>query len=143
MLFEQDGVRSERFILGQSFGRFSVEGTGTRYGLGYVNTATGWDGTSLAIAGKLDLPLGNNFSVFGRAGLQRTWLSAQRDTMRSFDGDGWLLGAGFAYHFDAALLGGGAIFVDYNRDKSTFTGAGNKPFDATASMWTLGLTLTL
>lgn len=141
--FEQGGGRSERFILGQSFGRLSIEGAGTRYGL--LHQRSPYDGTSMAIAAKLTFPLDSHFGVFGRGGVQRTWLSnsdSSANTM-SYAGNGWLLGAGFEYHFDAALLGGGALFVDYERANSTFSGETGRPFDSSASMWTLGLTLTL
>lgn len=141
--FQSGGDRSERFILGQSFGRLSIEGAGTRYGLFHRDAP--YDGTSLAIAAKLSFPLGNNFDVFGRGGLQRTWLSANMsaNSLRDYDGNGWLLGAGFEYHFSMAVVGGGSIFVDYERNKSTFVDATSMSFDSTASMWTLGMTLSL
>jgi hypothetical protein len=141
--FEQGGGRSERFIIGQRFGRLSIEGAGTRYGL--LHQLAPYDGTSLAVAAKLSLPLGNNFDVFGRGGLQRTWLSDSQNTPNtmSYSGNGYLLGAGFEYRFDAAVLGGGSIFVDYERNQSSFSASNGRPFDGIASMWTLGLTLAI
>src|SRR5688500_11547917 len=63
-----------RLMLGYSFGRFAVEGMGTRDGM-VGSGGHEWTGTTLALAGKFTLPLQDNFGVFGRVGLQRTDLS--------------------------------------------------------------------
>jgi hypothetical protein len=139
--FTDDGGRSGRLMVGQKFGRFSIEGLGTRYGL--LNQGEGYDGTSLGVAGKLNFPLGNNFEVFGRAGLQRTWLSPNRGQLASFDGNGYLVGGGFEYHLDLSMIGGGAIFVDYTRNSSGLTSDAGRQLNSTASMWTLGITLAI
>lgn len=135
-----DGGRSERFVLGESFGRFGVEGAATRYGADQKSIT--YDGTAVAIAARLTVPVSGPIALFGRGGLQRTWLSPNRDTM-SFSGNGYLLGAGIEYDFHVSVLGGGAIFADYEHTDSTFHGSGGKPFDYNASMWTLGVTLAL
>lgn len=136
-----DGTRSERFLLGQSWGRFSVEGAATRYGALY--RTAGYDGTSVAVAGKATFPVMPHVSVFGRLGLQRTWLSTNRMDLVSFDGNGYLLGAGLQYDLDVSILGGVAIFADYQHTSSSFQGSAGRPFDSTASMWTLGLTVSM
>jgi hypothetical protein len=140
-VFAQGSDRSERFIVGQKFGYISIEGAGTRYGL--YHQTTGYDGTAVALAAKLSLPLGNGFDAFGRGGVQRTWLSTDTANAMEYSGNGWLLGGGFEYHLGVSLLGGGSIFVDYERAKTTFDGQAGRPFDNTVSMWTLGLTLSI
>jgi hypothetical protein len=136
-----DGGRSGRLIVGQSFGRLSIEGAGTRYGAFYQKA--GYDGTALAIAARLTFPVSGPIALFGRGGLQRTWLSTSRANMTSFSGNGYLLGAGVEYDFHVSVLGGGAIFADYERADSTFQGSAGRSFDFNASMWTLGVTLSL
>lgn len=138
--YSDGGDRSGRLILGQSFGRLAIEGTATRYDLGYgVSSATG---TSLAAALKLSLPLGNNFELFGKGGLQRTSLSGNDPSLGDLSGNGYLLGAGFEYKLDFGL-GGGSIFVDYQRNKTSFDLGTSQMLDGTVSMWTLGITLAI
>jgi hypothetical protein len=143
--FQGDGSRSGRLILGSRFGRFSVEGNGTRFGL--IGNSVAYQADQLAAALKYSFPLGNNFEVFGRGGLERTWLSTDAMTRQNFAGNGYLLGAGFEYRLDLAVAAG-SIFVDYTRTATGFSGdsadASRMPtLDGTASMWTLGLTLSI
>ena len=134
---ETDGNHSGRLILGMRFGRLSAEGSGTRYSEVFRNASS--PSTSLAVALKYGLPLGDNFEIFGRGGLQRTWVSGADWDLA---GNGWLLGAGFEYRIDAALTGL-SVFVDYTHNQSTLYGPSNVPLDASASMWTLGATLAI
>src|SRR4026208_1096879 len=67
--YEEDG-RSGRLEAGYRFGRFSIEGMGSRYGLALSGSE--WSGTTLALAGKVNFPLGDQFEAFGRLGLQHT-----------------------------------------------------------------------
>ena len=136
-----DGGRSERFVLGESFGRLSIEGAGTRFGARH--RAIGYDDTTVALAARLTFPVSGPIAVFGRGGLERTWLSPGPQNMTSYAGNGYLLGAGIEYDFHVSILGGGAIFADYERTDSTFQSAAGSPFDYNASMWTLGVTLSL
>lgn len=141
--YAPDG-RSGRLILGFGFGRIGVEANATRYGLD--NAGVSWDATSIAAALRVGFPLGNNFEVFGRGGLQRTWLSANSGTMPQPSGNGWLLGVGAAYNVNLGITGA-SIFVDYTHNQTgfSFTDAHNQmaKFDQSAGMWTLGLTLSI
>jgi hypothetical protein len=136
-----DGNRSGRVILGTSFGRLSIEGNGDRFGL-YRGQAA-YQGTTLAAVLKYSLPLGDHFEVYGRGGLQRTWLNTD-DNAADWAGNGWLLGAGFEYRLDLAGTGA-SVFVDYQH---TDTGLLNQTDmktakDETFGMWTLGATVSL
>jgi hypothetical protein len=139
MTLSGDGQRSGRLVVGQRFGRFSIEATGTRFGL-ISDSGVPRDVTSLAAAAKLSFPLGNNFEAFGRAGLERTWLSSDRNP--ELIGNGWLLSGGFAYNIDA-VLGGMAIFVDYTHTDTNLQDPNRRSVDGTAGMWTLGVTLAI
>jgi hypothetical protein len=140
--FSADG-RSARLIVGQRFGRLSVEGTATRYGLvSGIQQAASYDDTTLGVALKYSLPLGNNIEAFGRGGFQRTWLSTSSN-LPSWDGSGHLLGGGFEYRLNIGPLAGGSVFVDYERDSTGLESSMMRKVDSTVSMWTLGVTLSL
>lgn len=136
-----DGNRTGRLILGNSWGRFSVEGQGSRYSV--YKGRLPYDGSQLAVAGKYSLPLGDSFEAFGRLGLQRTWLNTDAN-QADWQGNGWLFGAGFEYRFKISTVGASA-FVDYQyastnlvdqRSTNTERGMG-------VGLWTLGATVSL
>lgn len=130
-----DGSRSWLGELGYRFGHLSVEGTGTEYTQIFNQKVN--DATQLGLALKYSLPLSQGFEVFGRGGLQRT------DVTDQINGNGWMLGAGFEFRFRVAMTGASA-FVMYNHaDTNMSTPSYPKGVDGTASMWTLGLTLSL
>ncbi len=134
----EDGNHSGRLVVGYRFGRLSIEGAATRYTQLYRGGSD--DATSFAALLKYSLPLGNNFEAFGRGGLQRTDLSGAADNL---SGNGWVLGAGFEYRLDAAITGL-SIFVDYEHISTDYSqGPQTIPGGATASMWTLGATLSI
>lgn len=137
--FGSDGSRSGRLILGYRFGRLSVEGNATRFGLLYNNNLQD-EITTLSAAAKLSFPVESHFEAFGAVGLERSWLSAQISD-QDMSGNGYLLGAGFEYRVDLGL--GGSIFVDYTRSDTSFQNSRMHTLDGTASMWTLGLTLSI
>jgi hypothetical protein len=136
--FVPDG-RSGRLLVGHRIGMFAVEGDVTGYSL--LAQSTPYSSVSAAVSGKLALPLGNNIEAFGRAGLERSWLSSNGPKMSTFSGDGYLLGAGLAYRLDLGLAGG-SLWLDYTRHADTLAGdAGGKTFDQSNAMWTMGLTV--
>lgn len=136
-----DGNHSGRLMVGSRFGRLSIEGAGSRYGF-YRSNAT-FQGTMLAIAAKYNYPLGDNFEVFGRGGLQRTWLSTSASTLSDFAGNGWLLGAGFEYRLDLGV--GASVFVDYEHTSTSLVNQDDMRTtkDESIGMWTLGVTLAI
>ena len=132
-----DGSRSGRLVVGERFGRISIEGNAVRFGTLYANREQS-DVTSLAAAGKLSFPVGNNLEAYGRLGLERSWLTANR---RDLSGNGYLLGAGFEYRVGIGV--GGSIFIDYTRTETSFQDSTMRTLDGTAAMWTVGLTLSI
>ena len=136
--FTPDG-RSGRLMLGTRFGNVADEGAFTGYSL--LGRTSSYDSRSLTGGLKLNIPLGNNFEAFGRAGLLRTWLNPTTDKMPSYTGDGYSLSAGFEYRLNLGLAGG-SLFVDYTRNNAKLTG-GPRELDQTASMWTLGLLVAI
>jgi hypothetical protein len=128
--------RSGRLLLGYSFrlpvGRLSIEGEANRFDLEL--DANPLSSTMAGAGLKYSFPLGSGFEVFGRGGLQRTWLSG--DTY-SGSGDGYYLGAGFELRIPVF----GSVFVDYERQSATINSSIN--YDESAGMFTLGATVNL
>src|ERR1700690_3485456 len=110
--FSDDG-RSYRLFGGYRFVKYlSIEGAITRFG--EVNhEIVPYEATSAALVAKGSLPLGSGFEAYARLGLQHTWLSTDQQNYNSYDGTGYLLGAGFEYRFHTPI-GGASVFVDYS-----------------------------
>ncbi len=115
-----------------------------RYGM---QSADGhlWDGTTLAIAGRYNFPIGDRFEVFGRGGLQRTDVS-DRFYSNDFGGTGFLLGGGVEYRIPFATTAL-SFFVDYTILRATWSTEGNENYGngettQTSRLWTLGATLS-
>jgi hypothetical protein len=136
-----DGSRTGRLVVGTQFGRFSIEGQGSKYG--FYRSTLPYSGSFLAVAGKYSLPLGDNFEAFGRLGLERTWLSTDVNAP-DFTGNGFLIGAGFEYRFTVSGVGASA-FVDYQRTQSSLLNQNDMKTtkDVGIGMWTLGATVSL
>jgi hypothetical protein len=133
--------RSGRLMLGYRFGRISVEGMGTRYDM-IAPDLHEWQGTTLAIAGRYNFGLGDNFEVFPRLGLQRTSLSDQVAT-DDWAGTGFLVGGGAEYRIPLAATTL-SVFVDYSILRTTMTNDIRPGVEAgiTSRIWTLGAMLS-
>jgi hypothetical protein len=128
---------SLRGLVGWRWGTVSAEGALN----GFTVLTNGFHeqtAAQLSAALRVNLPLGDGFEAFGRAGIERTWLNQSSD---GFDlaGNGYLLGAGFVYKLDA-VLANAAVFVDYNIHHVTLESL-RYNIDATTGMWGLGLTI--
>lgn len=138
--------RSGKALLGMRFGNISVEGAVGKFGTA-ITTVPGdparffGDQWQASISGKLSLPLGNNFEAFGRVGLHRSWISAEREE-QDVSGDGYLIGAGIEYRLNL-VVGQGSIFLDYQYNEADLEGDRLKFPGASSRMWTLGLTVGL
>jgi opacity protein-like surface antigen len=133
--------RSGRLFGGYRISKVSFEAQGSRFALAF-GTPFEYQGTQLAANVKLSLPLGNNFEVFGRGGLARTWVSSRGDLMDDSAGTGWLLGLGAEYRINLGVTGA-SIFVDYQRSSTTFASDLGGDWDGSLGMWTLGASVSL
>lgn len=129
--------RSLRGLGGFRFGNIAIEGALNGFG---VLTGRGEQNVyQLSAAGKLNLPLGNGFEVFGRAGLERTWLSFD-DERYDLAGTGFLVGAGFEYRLNLGVTSA-SVFVDYTIHRAKLEDGQAREVDATTRMWGLGFTV--
>jgi opacity protein-like surface antigen len=132
--------RSARLIGGMRWGQLSIEGMFSGYGVALADRsgATPLDAYQVSVAGKYNLPLGNAFEAYGRAGLQHTWVSGEVPIYGA-SGNGFLLGAGFEYRLKTGIASG-SVWVDYQINKAQLTGD-RFTYDATTRQWTLGLSV--
>jgi len=128
--------RSLRGLGGMRFGTFSVEGA--LNGFGVITNRGDQSVYQASVAAKLNLPLGNNFEGFGRAGLERTWLNLDDDRY-NFAGNGFLVGAGFEYRLDIGIRNA-SLFVDYTIHHASLENTRGK-VDETSRIWGLGFTV--
>lgn len=138
----EDG-RSMRLQIGYRFGRFSVEGIGAKADLLRMDGAPmNW--MTVGVAGRYNHPLGDQFEVFGRAGLQHS--SVEQDNYdNSFGGNGFLIGAGMEYRIPTAVVGA-SIFIDYTIEDTDTTSPQREPsteWGLTTRVWTLGAIMYL
>lgn len=129
--------RSLRGLVGFRFGNFAIEGALNGFGvrLPTFGAQRVYQGS---VAGKLSVPLPNNFEVFGRGGLERTWLNIG-DERYNYMGDGYLLGAGFELRLNA-VLANASLFVDYTIHHATLRST-TQEVDETSRIWALGFTV--
>jgi hypothetical protein len=126
--------RSARGLAGVRLGNVALEGA--LNGFSVIADAEDHNMYQLSAALKLSLPLGNHFEAFGRAGLERTWLSLGSGDL---SGDGYLFGGGFEYRL-SALIANASLFVDYNYHTATLED-GRRMLDVTSQSWGLGFTV--
>ena len=138
------GGRAIRLLGGYRLGRLSAEASVTG------NTFTDREGGSvdhrqIALVGKYNFPLGSNFELFGRAGIQRTWITLGDRVPESYDvsGNGVIFGPGVEYvlKFVAASA---TIRLDYTIGYAKpsgpiFEDQGGVSF--TTGQWMLGFTV--
>ena len=138
---DEDG-RSGRLEVGYRFGRISIEGMASRYDMANTIEVRDYSGTTLALAGKYNLPLQDSFEVYGRAGLQRTSLSDKNYDIE-YAGTGFLLGGGAEFRLPVAAVGL-SLFVDYTIQHAGLKTEvyGDQSFGLTSRIWTLGATLS-
>jgi Outer membrane protein beta-barrel domain len=126
--------RSLRGLGGMRFGNLSVEGALNGFS---VDTGRGAQTLyQLSAGARFNLPIGNDFEGFGRAGLERTWLNVG-DPRYDLGGNGFLVGAGIEYRL-SAVLANASLFVDYTIHHASLEDSRSNKLDETSRIWGLG-----
>jgi hypothetical protein len=137
----EGGGRSGRLVLGSRFGRLAVEGQAGRFDM--LMATTTYETTQVGAGLKVNVPLGNNFELFGKGGIQRTWLNSdEADGRYDVAGNGWFLGGGIEYRLNLGVTAA-SIFLDYQHSSSDLTNDRMETFDGSMGMWTVGATVSL
>lgn len=132
--------RSGRLLLGARMSKLSLEGQASRYDLAFQSSL--YASTQVGLGLKLSIPLGNNFELFGRGGVQRTWLNHEPGMTYDVAGNGWFGSAGVEYRVNLGLTAA-SVFMDYQRSSTDFTTERMTEIEGAAGMWTLGMTVSL
>lgn len=133
--------RAVRILGGYRLGRLSAEASITGNNLRESGGGE-VENRQIALFGKYNLPIGDKFELFGRAGVQRTWLTFGSDTY-DIAGNGIVLGPGIEYvlKFVTATA---SIRLDYTisyaKPSNAYSGdQGGVSF--TSGQWMLGFTV--
>ena len=114
--WEGDGMAGS-LAVGHRMGIVGLEVGLMRYGL--RNEGIGnWDNTALHAAGSLHIPLGPMLGAYGRLGIEKVWMNAERQG-QDFSGTGWLAGLGAELKLDLGFASG-AVFLDFTRHGTEF-----------------------
>ncbi|MBA3455215.1 MAG: porin family protein [Deltaproteobacteria bacterium] len=136
--------RAVRLLGGYRLGRLSAEASV------FGNTLRDFashdvEHRQVALLGKYNFPLGSNFELFGRAGLQHTWLTLHEGGGgHSFTGSGIILGPGVEYRLNF-VAASASIRLDYTisyvggAESDTYGGTDDLSF--TSGQWMLGFTV--
>ncbi len=127
---------SGRLTIGQRFGRFGLEATLGRYGIGRDEETKTFDATTLAAGAKVGIPVHAKLNATLRGGFERTWLAAEGNR-EDAQGDGWYAGLGIEYPIDLGVAEG-ALFLDVTRHQAD-TDRGQADQQLTSDMWAVGM----
>jgi hypothetical protein len=141
--FSSDQRLSGRLMIGQRISLLSVEAGVSGYGLEGMSPGTQWDAVALGAGLKLNLPIVLGLEIFGRGGVERTWLEADGAGMADYAGNGTVFGAGLEYGFDLVVTDA-SLWLDWTRHDADLDADGDAPSrDATTDIWTAGVSVEL
>jgi hypothetical protein len=140
--FAGDERLSGRLMLGQRISLLSVEAGVSGYGMEGMAPGTDFDAVALGAGLKLNIPIVLGFEIFGRAGIERTWLEASDDDMNDFSGNGYMAGAGVEYQLPLGVTDL-SLWADWTRHGAELDDNEGTEQDATADLWTAGLSVHL
>jgi hypothetical protein len=135
-----DGHSAGRVGIGHRLGPASLEAAISGFGVtATAPTGESVDGTALSgqISAKLGVPIVLGIALYGRGGLERTWMGPTANADDRLIGDGTVLGAGLEYNLDLVLTSAG-VWVEADREWITVEGQGMS-FDGTADMVLAGV----
>lgn len=139
--FDGGSRMSGRLMLGQRISLVSIEAGVSGYGLDGMVPGTSYDAVALGAGLKLNLPLFAGLEIFGRGGVERTWLEASERGMSDYAGNGYVAGAGLEYGFDMVVTDA-SVWLDWTRHGADLHGDDGDR-EARADLWTAGLSLHL
>ena len=142
--FTTDEARSGRFSLGQRIGPVALEVSLLGAEMFGQNAYVGMREQYTALTAGVDLKyyvgLTGPLELYGKAGLNKTWLMEPAGSSHDYDGRGWDLGAGLQFTIDtpAAMA---AIWLDFTHLRTDLRDGESRALDGQMNMLTLGLSL--
>jgi hypothetical protein len=138
--FSGDEGLSGRLMLGQRISLLSLEAGVSGYGVEGMSPGADYDAIALGAGLKLNLPIVLGLEVFGRLGIERTWLEASEGGMNDFSGNGYVAGAGVEYMIPLGITDA-SLWLDWTRHGAELDDDEGTERDATADLWTAGLSI--
>jgi len=112
--FDTNGDASNgRIGIGQRTGPVAIEAS--LFGTDMVGVDGDYSTVSLGVDVKLFHTLAGSFEVYGKGGLNKTWLVARDDQGNGMSGRGKQLGLGVQYRFTTGLIGEAALWLEGSR----------------------------
>jgi hypothetical protein len=142
--FTTEEQGSMRLSLGQRVGPVALEASLMHAGLVGQRSYVGMDADYAALSGGIDLKffvgLAGPLELYGKGGLDRTWLMAPSGSPHDHDGSGWDLGAGLQFTIDtpAAMF---AVWLDFTHLRTTLRNPGSRDLDGRLNTLSLGVSL--
>lgn len=140
--FDTDSdTQHARLAIGQRTGPIAIEAS--MFGTGLRGVNGDYRTVSLGVDIKYFYGLGGNFELFGKGGLNKTWLQGTDDQGGDASGRGKLLGVGVQYRFTTGLVGEAAVWLDLSRQFVELSGAQTATLDGEIDMMNIGLSVGL
>lgn len=152
MHFDPDNMSLGRVGVGWRTSGFAVEGVmfgtalqgvSTYVQDGQMPTAADFSTLSLGVDLKYHVRVAGPLEVYGRVGVNRTWLKSGETTESSlnFAGQGYLIGAGIQYSFKVLPMLQTGLWMDYNRHVLSLTDPMGPTMEGQADNVMIGLTV--
>jgi Outer membrane protein beta-barrel domain len=136
---------SGRFALGQRLGPVALEaslfGAGLDGATPYVGIGGDYNTLSLGVDLKYYLGLAGPLELYGKGGLNNTWLNGA-GPQSDYDGRGWDLGGGLQFTLDLPITMA-AVWLDYTHQDLALHDGPKMPIDGSLDMLSLGVSIGL
>ena len=142
--FQTEESSSGRVGIGQRIGPVAVEaslfGAGMIGQSNYVGVGQEYDTLSAGVALKYYVSLAGPLELYGKGGINKTWLQEPDGSPHDYDGRGWDLGGGLQFSF-AGILNRTGIWLDFTHQETELRDADKAELDGSVRMLTLGLSV--
>src|SRR5690606_15763370 len=142
--FTTEDSGSARLSLGQRIGPVALEASLFGAGLvgqrAYVGMDAEYDTLTAGVDLKYYIGLTGPLEIYGKAGLNKTWLMEPDGVQHDYDGRGWDLGGGVQFTIDTPMAMA-AVWLDFTHLRTELREEGRRRLDGRMNMLTLGVSL--
>ena len=140
--FDTEGdARNGRLAIGQRTGPIAIEAG--LFGTDLIGVDGAYSAVALGVDVKLFHTLSGSFELYGKGGLNKTWLLGRDDQGTSFAGRGKQLGIGVQYSLSTGLIGQAALWVEGSRTYVSMDDDAGAQLDGEIDMLNLGVSFGL
>ena len=140
--FDTNGEASNgRLAIGQRTGPIAIEAS--LFGTDLVGIDGDYSTLSLGVDVKYFHTLSGSFELFGKGGLNKTWLVGRDDQDPGLSGRGKQLGLGVQYRFTTGLIGEAALWLEGSRTYVELDDDAGARLDGEIDMLNIGVSIGL